>query len=76
MIQRDSAALPADELAAWLRREGERRYHDQHPFHVLMHEGKLTRSQLQRWVLNRRDYTTISSRWSCFRASPTHFSER
>lgn len=48
--------LSREEFAAWLRKEGEHRYHDQHPFHVLMHEGKLTRAQLQRWVLNRYYY--------------------
>jgi len=48
--------LSDDEFTAWLRREGERRYHDRHPFHVLMHEGKLTRPQLQAWVLNRYYY--------------------
>jgi len=48
--------LSDDEFTAWLRREGERRYHDRHPFHVLMHEGKLTRPQLQQWVLNRYYY--------------------
>jgi len=52
----EPARLSSDEFAAWLRREGERRYHDRHPFHVLMHEGKLTRSQLQQWVLNRYYY--------------------
>ena len=48
--------LSDDEFAAWLRREGERRYHDQHPFHVRMHRGELTREQLQQWVLNRYYY--------------------
>lgn len=42
----------------WLRREGESRYHDRHPCHVLMHEGKLTRRQLQEWVRNRYYYQT------------------
>ena len=28
----------------------------QHPFHLLMHEGKLTRGQLQAWALNRYTY--------------------
>ena len=55
---RANTRLGSDEFAAWLRREGERRYHDRHPFHVLMHEGKLTRAQLQRWVLNRYYYQT------------------
>ena len=52
------APLPRDEFIAWLRREGEGRYHDRHPCHVLMHEGKLTRPQLQEWVRNRYYYQT------------------
>jgi pyrroloquinoline-quinone synthase len=35
---------------------GEERYHHKHPFHQLMHEGKLTRGQLQAWALNRYTY--------------------
>jgi pyrroloquinoline-quinone synthase len=35
---------------------GQERYHHKHPFHVLMHEGKLTREQLQAWALNRYYY--------------------
>ena len=53
-----SEPLPKQELIAWLRREGERRYHDRHPFHRLMHEGKLTPRQLQEWVRNRYYYQT------------------
>jgi pyrroloquinoline-quinone synthase len=41
-----------------LREEGARRYHDEHPYHVLMHEGRLTREQLMQWVLNRYYYQT------------------
>jgi pyrroloquinoline-quinone synthase len=41
-----------------LRRQGLQRYHHEHPFHVLMHEGKLTPPQLQQWVLNRYYYQT------------------
>jgi pyrroloquinoline-quinone synthase len=41
-----------------LRDEGARRYHDEHPFHRRMHEGTLTRADLQRWVLNRYYYQT------------------
>ncbi len=55
-MSQERPRLSDDEFAAWLRREGERRYHDRHPFHVLMHEGKLTREQLQRWVQNRYYY--------------------
>ncbi len=50
--------LSRDELIERLRSEGERRYHDHHPVHVLMHEGKLTRRQLQEWVRNRFYYQT------------------
>ena len=35
---------------------GEERYHHKHPFHLLMHEGRLTRGQLQAWALNRYFY--------------------
>ena len=54
----DRAPLPHGEFVEWLRREGESRYHDRHRYHVLMHEGKLTREQLQQWVLNRYYYQT------------------
>jgi len=50
--------LPRDEFIGWIRREGEQRYHDHHRYHVLMHEGRLTRVQLQQWVLNRYYYQT------------------
>lgn len=41
-----------------LRDEGERRYHDEHPFHRRMHDGALARGDLQRWVANRYYYQT------------------
>lgn len=41
-----------------LRSEGAQRYHDHHSFHIAMHEGSLTREQLQAWVLNRYYYQT------------------
>jgi pyrroloquinoline-quinone synthase len=51
-------ALPRQELLAELRREGSARYHDQHPFHVAMHEGQLSVLELQSWVINRFYYQT------------------
>jgi pyrroloquinoline-quinone synthase len=48
--------LTVEELRMRLRTVGEQRYHHKHPFHLLMHEGKLTRGQLQAWVLNRYYY--------------------
>ncbi len=50
--------LARDEFVDWLRREGASRYHDQHRVHVLMHQGKLSKLQLQQWVLNRFYYQT------------------
>jgi pyrroloquinoline-quinone synthase len=47
------------ELEAALRAVGAERYHHQHPFHLLMHEGKLSRGQLQAWALNRYYYQSI-----------------
>lgn len=47
-----------DAFIARLRAEGAARYHDHHPFHVAMHEGRLSREQLGRWVLNRYYYQT------------------
>jgi pyrroloquinoline-quinone synthase len=46
-------------LRAALRQVGEERYHHKHPFHLLMHEGKLSRGQLQAWALNRYYYQSI-----------------
>ena len=56
MTAASSELLTAAELAARLRAVGEERYHHRHPFHLLMHEGKLTRGQLQAWALNRFYY--------------------
>ena len=54
----EGGLLTADAFVARLREEGTRRYHDQHPFHQLMHAGKLTREQLGAWTLNRYYYQT------------------
>lgn len=48
--------LSKEEWRSRLQRVGEERYHHRHPFHLLMHEGKLTRGQLQAWALNRYYY--------------------
>ncbi len=50
--------LSREAFIDWIRREGEQRYHDHHRYHVLMHEGRLTKAQLQQWVLNRYYYQT------------------
>jgi pyrroloquinoline-quinone synthase len=48
--------LSEAEFIAGFHAIGEERYHHKHPFHLLMHEGKLTRGQLQAWALNRYYY--------------------
>ena len=52
------APLAPAEFVERLRREGASRYHDEHPFHVRMHEGALARDELKTWVLNRYYYQT------------------
>jgi pyrroloquinoline-quinone synthase len=54
-----ASLLSFEELRAQLRAVGEERYHHKHPFHLLMHEGKLSRGQLQAWALNRYYYQSI-----------------
>jgi coenzyme PQQ biosynthesis protein C len=48
--------LSEKEFVAGFHAIGEERYHHKHPFHLLMHEGKLNRGQLQAWALNRYYY--------------------
>jgi coenzyme PQQ biosynthesis protein C len=48
--------LAADELERRLRQIGAERYHNLHPFHKLLHAGKLDRRQVQAWALNRYYY--------------------
>ena len=51
--------LSPSELEARLRKVGHDKYHHRHPFHLLMHEGKLTQGQLQAWALNRYFYQAM-----------------
>ncbi len=49
-------ALDPDQLERRLHQIGAERYHDRHPFHKLLHGGKLDKGQVQAWVLNRYCY--------------------
>jgi pyrroloquinoline quinone biosynthesis protein D len=42
-----------------LRDIGRRRYHNLHPFHRLLHGGKLSRDQVRAWALNRYYYQAM-----------------
>jgi pyrroloquinoline-quinone synthase len=44
------------ELEAAIREVGAERYHDKHPFHRLLHGGKLDKGQVRAWALNRYCY--------------------
>jgi len=48
--------LGPEEFERRLRQIGEERYHSKHPFHQMLHEGKLSKGQVQAWVLNRFYY--------------------
>ncbi len=51
----DRPLSPAEFVGA-LRAIGAERYHSLHPFHKLLHGGKLNRGQVQAWALNRFYY--------------------
>jgi pyrroloquinoline-quinone synthase len=48
--------MTPDELEQQIRAVGAERYHDKHPFHRLLHSGKLNKGQVQAWALNRYCY--------------------
>ena len=58
----DSHPLSTDEFTRRLRGVGTAAYHDKHPFHQLMHQGKLTRRQVQAWIENRFYYQAMIPR--------------
>ena len=48
--------LSSEALADALRAIGAEHYHIHHPFHRLLHDGRLSRAQVQAWALNRYYY--------------------
>lgn len=48
--------MDAAAFEARLRKIGEERYHDKHPFHHMLHSGKCTMDQVRAWVVNRYYY--------------------
>jgi pyrroloquinoline-quinone synthase len=48
--------LSREQLRDRLLAVGANRYHHRHPFHLRMHEGLLSRGQMQAWALNRYYY--------------------
>ena len=52
----EDKAWERETFTSRLREIGTTRYHDKHPFHVLMNEGKLSREAVRGWVANRFYY--------------------
>ena len=48
--------MSPEALETALARSARTRYHNLHPFHPLLHSGKLDRGQVQAWALNRYYY--------------------
>lgn len=67
-LERASAERKVDEpmsradFEAAIRAVGAERYHDKHPFHHLLHGGKLNKGQVQAWALNRYCYQSAVPR--------------
>ena len=51
-----TSLMTPEQLEAAIRAIGPARYHDLHPFHALLHGGKLNKGQVQAWALNRYCY--------------------
>lgn len=54
-----SRLLTPAELEAELRQVAARRYHHLHPFHRLLHAGRLNKGQVTAWALNRYYYQAM-----------------
>jgi pyrroloquinoline-quinone synthase len=60
------------ELEAAIRAVGAECYHDKHPFHRLLHGGKLDKGQVQAWALNRYCYQSAVPRKDAALMSRAH----
>jgi pyrroloquinoline-quinone synthase len=54
--------LSPEQFESAIRAIGAERYHDLHPFHKLLHGGKLSKGQVAAWALNRYCYQTAVPR--------------
>ena len=55
-VAADAPLDTPEQLEQQLRFIGATRYHSLHPFHALLHGGKLSKGQVQAWALNRYYY--------------------
>jgi len=64
--------MPTAEFEAAIRSVGPERYHDLHPFHHMLHGGKLNKGQVQAWALNRYCYQAAVPRKDAALISRVH----
>ena len=55
-VHQDEPLTSAEAMERRLRHIGAARYHSLHPFHDMLHGGKLNKGQVQAWALNRYYY--------------------
>jgi pyrroloquinoline-quinone synthase len=67
--------MSAAALEAAIRAVGAERYHDKHPFHALLHSGRLNKGQVQAWALNRYCYQSAVPRKDAALISRVHDQE-
>jgi pyrroloquinoline-quinone synthase len=61
-VQAVTKIMSPEELEQELRAIGAAQYHDKHPFHAMLHGGKLNKGQVQAWALNRYCYQSAVPR--------------
>lgn len=71
-IEIEDGPWSPDDFEAELRAVGPVRYHDLHPFHKLLHGGKLSKGQVAAWALNRYCYQEAIPRKDAAFMSRTH----
>lgn len=64
--------MSISEFEAQIRAVGPERYHDLHPFHHMLHGGKLNKGQVQAWALNRYCYQSAVPRKDAALISRVH----
>jgi pyrroloquinoline-quinone synthase len=69
---RKSGLMTPAELEVAICAVGAERYHDKHPFHRLLHGGKLDKGQVQAWALNRYCYQSAVPRKDAALMSRVH----
>src|SRR3974390_2890906 len=71
-ISPQGAPMSPEGFEAAIRAVGAARYHDKHPFHKLLHGGRLNKGQVQAWALNRYCYQAAVPRKDAAFVSGVH----